>query len=119
MGALARVAALLAGAAAGLLGSFVHAYTAYGVGVGLVVALGLSLSVLVTLGLATGGRRACVLAAVGWLAVVLVLSSRRPEGDLVVAGDGLGYGWLFGGTLVVVLAAAFPYGRLTRLPPAG
>ncbi len=106
--------ALVAGGVAGLLGSFVHAIATYGVPGGLALGLGLSLSVLVTLGLATGRRRLPVLAAAGWLAVVLVLSARRPEGDLVVAGDGLGYAWLLGGAFVVVIGASLPYGLRTR-----
>ena len=35
---------------------------------------------------------------VGWLVAVLVLASRRPEGDLVVPGPVAGYVWLLGGT---------------------
>ncbi len=106
---LAGAGAALGGLAAGLLGSFAHATTSYGVPVGLVAGLGLGLAVVATAGLATGGRGPAACAALGWVAVVFLLTTRRPEGDLVVPATLLGYTWLLGGTLVVVAAASWPY----------
>jgi hypothetical protein len=40
---------------------------------------------------------------------VLLFSMPRPEGDLVVPGDALGYAWLLGGVVVAGLAIAWPY----------
>lgn len=101
--------AALGGIAAGLLGSFVHASTAYGVPVGLLAGLGLSLAVFATAGLTTRSRGPAAGAALGWVAVVLMLTVRRPEGDLVVPGTLLGYAWLLGGTVVAGAAVSWPY----------
>lgn len=94
-----------AGAVAGLLGSFVHPTEVVGLPAGLVLAAGLSGAVFVTAGLLLG-RSGAAGAALGWLAVVLVLASRRPEGDLVVPGSLAGYVWLLGGTLLAGVCVA-------------
>lgn len=114
---LAGAVALLGGLWAGLLGSFVHATTSYGVPVGLLAGLGLSLAVFVTAGLATRSRGPVAAAAAGWVAVVLLLSLRRPEGDLVVPGTLLGYVWLLGGTLLAGAALSWPYASTGPSPP--
>jgi len=97
------------GIVAGVLGSFVHPVTAWGIPVGLLCALALSGAVFVTAGLAVRSRSGAGAAAAGWLLPVLLFSSPRPEGDLVVPGDALGYAWLFGGVVVAGLAIAWPY----------
>ena len=96
---LLLVPAVLAGAVAGLLGSFVHALEPAGLPLGLLLAGALSAAVFVTCGLALG-RRGAVAAGGGWVLVVLLLSSQRPEGDLVVPGSAAGYLWLLGGMLL-------------------
>ncbi len=111
-----HVLALAAGAAVGVLGSFVHPLTWAGLPYGLLLAIVLTGAVMVTAGLATGSRSGAGCAAAGWLAVVVTLSSPRSEGDLVVPGTALGYAWLLLGTFVVVLGVAVPYRLL--LPPA-
>jgi hypothetical protein len=114
---LAGVVAMLGGFGAGLLGSFAHADTSYGVPVGLLAGLGLSLAVFVTAGLTTRSRGPVAGAALGWVAVVLVLSVRRPEGDLVVPATLLGYVWLLGGTLLAGAAVSWPYASTGPSPP--
>jgi hypothetical protein len=116
--ALLVVAAALAGAAAGVLGSFVHPLEVAWVPVGLVVGLALSGSVVVTARL-LAGRSAAVAAALGWLVVVLLLSGQRPEGDLVVANTVAGQVWLFAGTAVVGGCIVLPFGRVLAVPPSG
>jgi hypothetical protein len=111
--ALLLVPAALAGAVAGLLGSFVHAVEPAGLPLGLLLAAALSAAVFVTCGLALG-RPGAVAAAGGWLLVVLLLASQRPEGDLVVPGSTEGYLWLLGGMLV---AGACTVPRYQRPPP--
>jgi hypothetical protein len=106
---LAGAGALVLGVSAGLVGSFGHAVTAYGVPVGLLAGLGLILAVCATAGLATRSRGAAACAALGWVSIVFLLSTRRPEGDLVVPGTLLGYTWSLGGTLVVGAAVCWPY----------
>ncbi|GAA4608314.1 hypothetical protein GCM10023195_32480 [Actinoallomurus liliacearum] len=49
--------------------------------------------------------------AVPWLIVVVLLSSRRPEGDLIVTGTTAGYVFIFGGSIAAVVAVA-----VTRSP---
>jgi hypothetical protein len=58
--------------------------------------------------LATGSRRAGVVPGALWLLVVLLLSLGRPEGDVIVPGNGLGAALLFLGAL----AGAFGIGRV-------
>ena len=79
--AVLLVLAALAGAVAGVLGSFAHPDEVGALPVGLLLGLGLSVAVFVTSGLLLG-RAGAAAAAAGWLGTVLLMSSRRPEGDL-------------------------------------
>jgi hypothetical protein len=114
---LAGVAALPAGAVAGLLGSFAHRYAPYGLPAGLCLAVGLTAAVYATAGLGTRSRLVVGAAVAGWLLAVLPLTVRRPEGDLVVAQSWLGLVWLFGGVLLAGLALGWPYDLLGRDEP--
>jgi hypothetical protein len=114
--ALLLVPAALAGAVAGLLGSFVHAVVPAGLPLGLLLAGALSAAVFVTCGLALG-RPGAVAAACGWLLVVLLLASQRPEGDLVVPGSTAGYVWLLGGMLVAGACIVPSYRPPPQRPP--
>jgi hypothetical protein len=111
---LVHAVALVAGAAAGLIGSFKFSYARGDLPVGLAVTLAMSFAVFVSAGLVARSRGAALSAAAGWLVVVGVLSMQRPEGDLVVPATGPGYAWLLGGTVVAGLGIALPYG-----PPGG
>lgn len=82
---------------------------------GLPAALLLSALVVAVPGALAGSRWPAVAAALGWLAVFVVLTLPRQEGDVVVANDALGYGWLLG-PLVVGGAALPRYGRRRRPP---
>jgi len=105
---LALGVAVLAGLGAGLLGSFAHAATSYGLPVGLFAALGLSVGVFAVARLATASRTPVVGAVLGWATMVLLLSVQRPEGDLVVPGTAQGYFWLLGGMLVAAATVSWP-----------
>jgi Family of unknown function (DUF6113) len=107
--ALGYLLALVAGAAAGLLGSFTFAYTYDGLPVGLAVAMALSLTVFVAAGLALRSRAAAASAAAGWLVLVLILSRYGPGRDLVVPATTLGMIWLLVGAVVAGLSLAVPY----------
>ena len=87
-----------------------------GLPLGLLVAGALSAAVFVTCGLALG-RPGAVAAAGGWLLVVLLLASQRPEGDLVVPGSTEGYVWLLGGMLVAGACILPHYRTPARRPP--
>lgn len=94
----------VAGAMAGLLGSFYHA-----VDVGPIPAFAIAFALL-NLGAfrlggwAMGTRLGAVAPALAWLLVVIFMSSRRPEGDLVISGSAAGYVYLLGGSIAAVLA---------------
>ena len=105
---LLHIVLLAAGFAVGVLGSFVHAATLVGAPVGLLCAYALTAAVIVVSRLVTGARSGAAAAAAGWMGALLLLSAPRPEGDLVVAGDLLGYAWLVGGLVVATLAVAVP-----------
>jgi hypothetical protein len=57
-------------------------------------------------GWAMGTRLGAVVPAVGWLVVVIFMSSKRPEGDLVISGSAAGYVFLLGGAIAAVVAIA-------------
>ncbi|GAB3590733.1 hypothetical protein GCM10027446_06330 [Angustibacter peucedani] len=76
--------------------------------VGLLLALGLT-----ALWGALLGRRAVpalvrVAGVAGWTLVVLLVSPRRPEGDVLVPGNGRGYGWMLAGFALLVVLAVLP-----------
>ncbi len=110
-----HVAAAAVGTAVGLLGSFVHPLRLVGLPAGLGLGLVLSAVTFIAFGAMLRQRTGAAAAVFGWLAPVLLLSTPRPEGDLVVAGSALGYAWLLGGTLLAGLCVAVPYAAL--LPP--
>jgi hypothetical protein len=104
-----HVAAGVAGAAVGVLGSFVHPLTWSGVPYGLLLGLALTAVLIATAGMVTGSRSGAAVAAAGWLAAVGTLSVPRAEGDLIVPATTLGYCWLLGGILFAGAALAWPY----------
>jgi hypothetical protein len=53
------------------------------------------------------GRRAGVVAAGGWLLGVAVVLLWHPGGDYLFANDALGYSFLLGATVAVLVAAAW------------
>lgn len=106
--------ALVAGAAVGVVGSFIHPLTRAGLPVGLLVALALSAAVPAAAGLTVRSRSGAGLVALGWLVAVVTMSLPRSEGDLVVPATALGYSWLLGGTLVAGLTLTWPYSLLPR-----
>ena len=112
MRALLVLPAALAGAVVGALGSLAHAVVATVGGVSLPVGLALAVTMSATMYVVLGlllGRPGVAAALVGWVVVVLVLGTPRPEGDVIVAGTATGTGWLFGGSLVGLLLAAAPW----------
>jgi hypothetical protein len=115
---LLHALAVVLGIAVGVLGSFVHAGRLAGLPVGLVCGLALTATAFAAAGQATGSRSGAAAAAAGWFVPVLLLSAPRPEGDLVVSGDALGYLWLVGGTVVAGVAIAWPYRRATPSGPS-
>ena len=114
------VAILLAaiGAAAGIAGAFVHDLSVDIVGIGLPVGLPLALALAAAAHVLAGwvlrSRLAVLAPGAGWLVPVLVLSVPRSEGDLVVAANPAGYLFLLGGSVLIGLGVALPYGSRQR-----
>ena len=103
------------GAVLGLLGSFYHAV---GVGPLPVLAIAFALLNFGTLrlaGWAMGTRLGAVIPGLGWLLVVIFLSSKRPEGDLVISASAAGYVFLLGGAIAAVIAIARTRSTHSRL----
>ncbi|MDH2429898.1 DUF6113 family protein [Sphaerisporangium sp. TRM90804] len=51
-----------------------------------------------------GTRLGAFVPGLGWMLVALLFSTRKSEGDLVIAGDAPGYWFLLGGALALVVA---------------
>ncbi|MCU1603212.1 MAG: hypothetical protein JWO22_3921 [Frankiales bacterium] len=65
----------------------------------------------------TGRTAGAVVPGVLWLALVMVLGSKRPEGDLIVLGNGRGFGLIAVGALAAVIGAVVgttPRGSTSR-----
>lgn len=108
--------ALVAGAAAGVLGSYAQQYAIGGAPVGAVLGVLLAGCVTVAVRLGLGSRSAAVAATVGWFVVVTLASLPRREGDLLLPGDARGWGYLVGGSLVLGLGAVVPHRPAAAAP---
>lgn len=103
--ALAAGASALQGVGAGVLGSFFQSAVVWiePVPVPWGVVAGLVLTGLVVVqGVRAAGALGGAAAGVGWFVAVGLLSSRRPEGDVIVTASLLGYVWLVAGALTAV-----------------
>jgi hypothetical protein len=99
------VAATALGAAVGVAGTVLHrAAPPWGMALCLAVVLTSTVAVR-----AWAGLLPVVGYAVGWLAVVQVMSLPGPGGDVLVpGGDSLGYVWGLGGMVVIGIACFLP-----------
>lgn len=68
---------------------------------------------------ATASRGGAAMPALGWLGVVSVLGSARPEGDVVVTGDAVGLAFLAVGALAALAAVGWAPGRASPGRPTG
>ena len=94
------------GAVIGLAGSFYQDYSIGPIPVVAILFVLLNLGGFWLAGWAMGTRLGAVVPAVGWLLVVIFLSSTRPEGDLVISGTMAGYVFILGGAVADVIAIA-------------
>lgn len=90
----------------GVIGSFEFGWEIGPVPVAAILLSLLNLVAFLAAGWAMESKFAAVLPALLWLVVLFVLSSRRPEGDLVVTGTTAGYVYMFGGAFAAVAAVA-------------
>lgn len=75
--------------------------------------LGLILGIVATASLAVAmrsfmGWTGLFSSLVGWAVTVQFLALERKTGDILIAGDGLGYGWLLGGILALFVGLLLP-----------
>jgi hypothetical protein len=100
------------GFAVGVAGVFEHREKAP---IGLLVGLLAEASVVVAAGVGTRSRMGAGLPALGWVISALLGANPRPEGDVLISADGLGYAYLLGGLVLLGLLTLLPYGEsLTR-----
>lgn len=105
-----------------MLGSLVHRVDFGPLPLGLLLGLALSAVAFGAGGLVVGGRTGAAAAAAGWFGPVLLFSTPRHEGDLLVASGGHGMVWLLGGTVLAGLSTVLPYAggpTPTAADPAG
>ncbi|MBT2208617.1 MULTISPECIES: DUF6113 family protein [Actinomadura] len=102
----------LLGGVVGLLGSYAQGWTAGDVPVASILLIAVVFATVRLSGWGMGGRIGATVPAVVWGIVVFVMSTRRPEGDLVVPATLPGYVYIIGGMLAAVLGVA-------RVPAAG
>jgi hypothetical protein len=88
----------------GLLGSFEFSWQAGSVPVAALALSVANLAVFRAAGWAMESKLGALVPAVLWIIIVLVLASRRPEGDLVVTGTTAGYVYMFGGAVAALVA---------------
>jgi hypothetical protein len=92
------------GVVLGVVESFQFSWEVAGVPVAAIVLSLVNLAVFRAAGWAMASRLGAVMPAVPWLIVLVVLSARRPEGDLVVTGTAAGYVYMFGGAVAALIA---------------
>jgi hypothetical protein len=97
----------LLGFVVGVAGAFEHAEKAP---LGLIVSLLAEGSVVFAAGVHARCRFGAGLPTAAWVLSVLVGIDQRPEGDLLIPADHLGYAYLAGGLVLLGLLTLLPYG---------
>jgi hypothetical protein len=88
-------------AGCGIAGSFVHRWASP---LGVVLTIGAAAGVFLFARRWSRSRVGIGAVSAAWLLPVLLLAQRRPEGDLVIAGDVVGMVFLFGGAACAAVA---------------
>lgn len=88
----------------GVIGSFEFSWQAGSVPVAAIALSVVNLAAFRAAGWAMETRLGAAVPAVLWMIILLVLASRRPEGDLVVTGTTAGYVYMFGGAVAALVA---------------
>lgn len=102
---------------AGSIGGLVHAVSARGVPIGLMLALALTGLTYLAVAAASPAHSPLVAAAGGWCLPTFLFSAPRAEGDLIVAGDSAGYAWLGTGVVLTCVALVLPLAAPSAPPP--
>lgn len=91
------------GVVLGIVESFLHPVRVLGIPVGVIAAAVVNFGLVHLVGRGTRSRLYALVPAATWLLTVIVLSIGRPEGDFVVPGTWVGYGYLIAGTIGAVV----------------
>lgn len=100
-------ALVASGVALGVVGSFQFSWDLGGVPVAALALTAVNLVVFRVAGWAVAAKLGAVAVAVPWLIVVILLSSPRAEGDLIVTGTLEGWLFILGGAAAAALAIAW------------
>lgn len=95
---------LVLGAVVGVYGVFYYSLSVWSVPFGAIVAIVVNFVLCRGAARMMRTRLSAILPAVGWLAAVLPLTSKRSEGDLLITDTAGGYVLLFGGSLAAAIA---------------
>lgn len=95
---------LVLGVIVGALGTALHRTAPP---LGLILALIATASVVVAMR-SLMGWTGLLSSVIGWAVTVQFLALGRKAGDVLIAGDGLGYGWLLGGILCLFVGLLLP-----------
>jgi hypothetical protein len=99
------------GLALGLIGSFLFSGTVGSVPVAAIVLVLLNFGCFQLAGWAMRSALGALAPAVTWMIVVVLMSARRPEGDLVVTGTLPGYVFMVGGMVAALIAVVVALSR--------
>jgi hypothetical protein len=107
----------VAGALIGVFGSFFYQSGEIGPVPVLAIAFSLlNLGAFRLSGVAMETKLGAAVPAVAWLLVAIFLSSKRPEGDLVISSSAASYVFLIGGSIGAIAAVARTRSRRGNLP---
>ncbi|ROQ38452.1 N-acetyl-1-D-myo-inositol-2-amino-2-deoxy-alpha-D-glucopyranoside deacetylase [Frondihabitans sp. PhB188] len=101
-------ASLVVGALFGAIGTVAHQEAQGALPYGVIIALAMVAALLVGFRLQFSSRLAGVLAAVGIVGIIGLLSLPQSSGTVLIPGNALGYTWLFGPTLIALVVLAWP-----------
>lgn len=110
---------LLLGFLVGVYGAFYHSLAAWGVPLGAIVAVAVNFVLCRGAGRMMGTRPSALLPAAGWLIAVMLLSSKRSGGDVLITDSLAGYTLLFGGTVAAAIAVAMTFVDRAAPPRSG
>lgn len=96
----------LLGFVVGVIGSFGYDWTIGAVPVAAMLLVVLTTGGVWLAGWAMGGRLGAVIPWSAWMAVVVLLSTGRPEGDLIISANRAGYVFIIGGMVAGGIAIA-------------
>lgn len=105
---LAYLGLVLLGAVTGAAGALVQSAWFPG---GLLLALAGAAGLFLGGARAMGNRGGAVAGAAGWVVMIVLLTTSRPEGDFMFAAGGGSYAFLLGGMALAVICATVGLGR--------